>query len=345
MSEKKWYIEQLEDTHDQLLRYIQEKKKQNSIVSAKTLETYLQRLFQYFRAPVDPMALGIMPLSSDIEQQLEFELGIPKNLFNFLDSQNINDFEKGNLFEKNLSETIMKLLEINVPIQVGQNKVTSNMLIDLNQTSLHWNLKVQVPKEVNKGINEFIEMNVKEARKKGYKTAYLASASGVIDINVPQSKKTLTYQPLPFLNTLNHLLRGANITAKCYTNTNQIHLGNSNLLRIITSIYDVLGKSQAETSKIYKIFNSRNSNLKNMVRQKEYQKHLSHYTYVYQILGAGQYIDIEGKLQPLSTTNYLIVFDRKANTVFVRSTLELAEKYMFTNLTARKPYINLARGY
>ena len=70
-------------------------------------------------------------------------------------------------------------------------------------------------------------------------------------------------------------------------------------------------------------------------------EHKYHLRYAYEVLGPGQYYDINGQLQSLGMTNFLFVFDKTARYIYVRSTIDIVRKAIEKGGAAKVAVINL----
>lgn len=329
-----------EDVHKSLENYVQSKNAGSSRGKARLLETHFQRFFQYFRTPKTDVASSLMPLTKQ-DRAIILGQNIPPNLFDFYDvpDNQLSGTQKGNLFETRLAEVIEKLLETNIPVQVGSQKVTTGVTINVSKTSLPPKFSVVVPKTVSNGITNYIKMTLQEARNQGYNIVYPAGVSGLVDLSVPNSQLNISYTPTPFIQSFLTLLKGAQITAKSYTSMTKISTGKTGTYRILASTLPMLGHSD----KLKHMAAMYTAKTQDKGVNQDKAKHLSHLVFAYQIFGMGQYIDIQGKLQRLRETNYLVVFDRSSQTIRVRSTADLAYQYIVQGKggIARYPVINL----
>ena len=327
---------------DTVHRYVQENYVQQKRVAkerslAKQLEYGFQGIVTYFKT--NNLSL-LTPSQQQIAQDLISTRRFPTNLFvSFGAGQESRRGESGFRFEQELGQFIQAIFETDVPIVVGDRKVTTGQIINITSSKAPPTIKVKPSKESGQKLTKQIEdMSLAEARKQGHSLVRLAAATGVIDLSIPNSQLQLSYEYAPITKNFLNILQGANITAKCYTNTQAISSGKTTLNRTLSAVVSE-AKIPKEIDTLYYYLRYRRRSTQ---EQKEALQHMSHISFAYNVLGLGQYMDTEGVLQKLGETDYLIVFDKTLQTIRVRSTRALVYDYLQTSKsTARYPVIKL----
>ena len=330
-----YILQSLEKVHKHIQQnYIQQKRVAKERAFAKQLEYGFQGVVEYFKYGENAI---LTPTQQQIAQDLVSTGRFPQSLFtSFTAGKEAERGESGFKFEQELGKFVQKIFETDIPVVVGDRKVTTGQIINLSQGKIPPMMKVSPSQQSSSRIREKIkEMSAAQAKKEGYNFVQLAQATGVIDLQVPKSSLQLTYSYSPATKNFLNILQGANITAKCYTNVHAISSGKTGLYRTLSA---VLTEAQIpeEIDTLYYYFRRRKRS------EKEPLQHMSHISFAYNVLGFGQYVDIDGKLQRLQETDYLIVFDKNLQTIRVRSTRALVYDYVTQSTsTARYPTIKL----
>lgn len=329
-----------EQLHDQIrIKYINDKKAILENTRARILEKGFNELLIGLQAQ-SLNQQGFSPNVGHIAYDLISNYNFPTGLFQAMKinptQEKQSNFQQGFQFEKDLESLLQTLFSTNVPLAIGDQQVHPGMIFNPQGTNLPGNLKVMVPKQVGQEIQK---MTLKHAKEKGIQAVYLAEATGVIDLQTPSSALTLQYNYHASTKMFLQTLRNIRITAKSYTDVTSIASGKTSLYRSISSVLSDLGYGPSIIESVYKYYNQGRKKL-----NFEDKNHLNHLVYVYQVLGVGQYIDINGVPQRLAETDYLVVYDRKNNVIKVRSTRALAlNNLQNKKVFARYPLINLLR--
>lgn len=243
----------------------------------------------------------------------------PGQLFNYNNSA-LSDSQLGFQFEKDLEILFQRLFNVlNQQLVTGTEKVYSKMTLTGEEFI---NLPIRAIDICSQETNEWLKFQYGQTKQiKPTDLVRQAGVYGKIDLKVPNSIATIKYEYSSKLQTLIYLLQGANITAKCYTNVSSISFGKANYFRSLSSVLSDLGYSKQDIMGLYKSTN-------NVKYSSLSGAHKAHIRYAYEVLGVGQYVDINGQLQPFGTTDYLVVFNKSANRIHVRSTRDLVRQYM-----------------
>lgn len=329
-------LNSLKSIHKDIERsYIQEKRAIADKRKAMEIEYGFQGILYYFKRSSTNF---LQPAQKDIVQDLLINHQIPAQLFSTftsgVESEGIG--ASGQRFEEELEMFFKHIFETegNLPIKVGDRQVYTGTTITVGNTKAMPQMKVEISKNTSEQLNKKIEKMSLGSVKEG-SIVRQAAASGVIDLTVPNSIKSLGFEYSDATKRFLNLLKGANITAKCYTNTKTISSGNTGLYRMLSSVLKSINREN-DIDMYYRYFRGSSSKL-----PMEAKKHLSDMTFAYQLLGLGQYIDINGTMQQLNTTDFLIVFDKSTQQIKVRSTKALALEYLQGNSIARHPVIKL----
>ena len=295
-------------------RYVQQKKAAQEAARAHKIELLFNEILDYFLMPTSSLISN-----AEVARDLS-ALGLfPGQLFNYKDST-LSDSKLGFQFEQDLETLFQRLFNVlNEKLVTGAEKVYSKMTITGEEFA---NLPFRAIDICSEETNEWIKFSYGQQRKVSpTDLVRQAGVYGKIDLKIPNSTATIKYQYSAKLQTLIRLLQGANITAKCYTDMKSVSFGKANYFRSLSSVLTELNYSKQDIMNLYKSTEK--------VKYSSFSgAHKSHIRYAYEVLGIGQYIDINGVLQPFGTTDYLIVFDKNANRVRVRSTKDLVRQYM-----------------
>lgn len=295
-------------------RYVEQKKAINEAARAHKIEILFNEILDYFTIS-SSQPINNFEIANDLKA-----LGlIPGQLFNYTNSS-LSDSQLGFQFEKDLEILFQRIFNVlDQQLVTGAEKVYSKMTITGEELT---NLPVKAIDICSQETNEWLKFQYGQKRQvKPTDLVRQAGVYGKIDLKLPTSMATIQYEYSSKLQTLITLLQGANITAKCYTNVSSVSFGKANYFRSLSSVLSDLGYSKQDIIGIYKATNTvKYSSLSG--------SHKAHIRYAYEVLGVGQYVDANGQLQPFGTTDYLIVFNKGANKVHVRSTRDLVRQYM-----------------
>jgi len=114
-------------------------------------------------------------------------------------------------------------------------------------------------------------------------------------LKIPKSTISLEYATTNEVQEFLSLLQGSNITAKNYTNMNSIHLGSTKYFRVVSSIMEDIGMANSTPSILDVYYKTYRARVNSKTKPQMYP-HKVHMRFAYELLGAGQYYDINGQL-------------------------------------------------
>lgn len=255
------------------------------------------------------------------------QAGLPINqLFQYSD---LNASKAGVRFEEDI-QAIANTVFQNEINNLGSQVVYGKMQFTGEQLK---NIPVRYLDNFSKDTNEWIRGKfTKEIEKESFGLYRLGSVQGKTDVRIPNNSVMINFNFSPEVLQFINLLRGLNITAKNYTNIDKISFGSASYFRVVTSVIEDLNYPEEVALKVYYSTRGRNS-------AAGYHKY--HLRYAYEVLGPGQYYDINGQLQSLGLTNFLFVFSKSQRKIYVRSTANIVRKAIENNVASKTPSINL----
>ena len=289
--------------------------------TAKKLEMYFNRILKYVDFGQDSYGLK----DSFVEELIM--AGLPINqLFNY---KGMTASMAGIEFEKDL-ERIASTAFQNIENDLGRQLVVGKSTYTGEQLK---NIPVRYLDAFNKETDQWIRGKFDKQTEKESEGLYrLGGVQGKIDVRIPNSAVRIDFNFSPEVLDFINLLRGLNITAKNYTNVSKISFGSASYFRVVTSVMEDLNYPEDVALKVYYATRSRNTTI---------AEHKYHLRYAYEVLGPGQYYDINGQLQSLGMTNFLFVFDKTARYIYVRSTVDIVRKAIEKGGAAKAAAINL----
>ena len=301
------YIEN--ELHDDLLnKYTIAKRATQDSGKAKELQYYLNIIAMGIRK------IKLNPESTEASALLVKELqsqGLDiYKLFNYSNKGQRYGFQ----FENDLQHIINSVFNGNIAENIGSKKAYAKSTFSGEELSKMVKIKVD---QLSQDLQTWVEQ--KYSKKLVYDTGELYRQSGVmgkVDIKVPISSVSINLQDTGPIRRIQHLLSGMNISAKNYTNIASIHLGKSGWFRIVNSLLSDLDKEQLVIATF---------NITKSTKNKKIQNHKYHMSFIYELMGVGQYYDINGQLENYGNVDYLIVYNRanEACPFVVRSTAKL----------------------
>ena len=306
------------DGHDGLHEEIQKKfieKKEQVFTRGKAteLQHYLNLILSLTNSSKTPFDY----IEHSMFQQNLLQAGlVPNQLFNKFDKKYSGDTtEIGDWLEENLAK-IIDTLSKQSGSQIGKKRISSrnfgNNLTEIEK--IPYGLFEAFDAQ---GVKLFTACGKDELKRLSgkYKNKIanyrLGGVQGKIDVQGLKGDIVFNFETSPEFNRLIELLRGANISAKNYTDITSIHIGHSNYYRAIMTILDYFGGlgNITNTNKVYYASNA------------VIESHRQHIQLAYDLVGAGQmYRDINGNLQSLGSVDYLIIFDKNKSYIHVVST-------------------------
>lgn len=299
-----------EKVHDPIMeRYVEEKRAIQESIRARFIEERLNKVIFYFTLP----SSTLIP-NSVIAQDLQ-RIGLfPGKLFRYS-----KDTSSGVKFEKDLQTLFQRLYNVSDELQVGQTKVYTNISLLGSDIA---KLPIRALDLYSKNINEWLKFQYGNNQQiKPTDLVRQAGVQGKVDLKLPNSMAQIQYQYSTELQTLLTLLKGANITAKNYTNMQAISFGKANYFRALSSVLGELGFGNNEILSTYFQTNRQGTKTASGL-------HKAHIRMAYEVLGIGQYVDSNGQLQSFGQTDYLIVFNKSSGQVKVRSTRDIVRQYI-----------------
>lgn len=312
MAKISWLQQQSTEIHKKVeMQYARAKEAQRDWKKAKEIEVLFNEILLYFKTP-SPIP------SSDIAKDLQMLGFLPGELFVYTDSSKTAS-QLGFDFEKDLEILFQRLYQTTESMVVGGQKAYTSLTLlgqDLEKIPVRavdvWSDETNKWVKHHYGHNQSINQN---------SLVRQAGVYGKVDLSIPSSTVAISYDYSDKLKRFLHLLKGANITAKCYTHMTSISFGKANYFRSLSSVLSELGYSR---DYILAYYNSSQKVRYNSISG----AHKAHIRFAYEVLGIGQYVDVNGTLQPFGTTRFLVVFDKTTQTVKVQSTLYLVNQYL-----------------
>lgn len=310
--------------HNQIMdNYVKLRQASREAMVAKKLEFYFNKIVRYVKNPKAAWAKDSFIL------ELE-KAGIPiLQLFNY---SNIGASAAGIKFEEDLAKIASVAFGDVKNLMIGKELVYSHQNYTGDMLN---NLTVRYIDKYDSDLKQWVRTKHKAEEELEAGGLYrLGGVSGKIDVNIPNSMVTLKYdfsqETLEFLN----LLRGLRITAKNYTDMKKITFGHASLFRVVSSVLGDLNHPKDIQLKVYYSAKTSRSSL---------AEHKYHIRYAYEVLGIGQYYDINGSLQNLGNTNFLFVYDKNSNYIHVRSTKDMVRQAMNKKNQGSHIYLDLTQ--
>lgn len=316
------------ELHNEVLdRYANVKKATIDAKRAQLLQGYFRQISSYVaKAKLGTEPIKISPFLQDL-----LNLGLPvTKLFNYED---LNASQSGIKFEKDLKTIIDTILGEPVTMKLGSKKIINDISF-LGEQLTH--IPYYSLEQWNDKLNEWIpKVFSKDEQRQSNGIYRLGQVQGKIDLRIPNTKITANYKYSPSTLRFIKLLQNMNITAKNYTNMTSVSFGSAKYFRVVTSVMSDLGYENDIALKIYYSTRSARQNT-------ELGQHKYHIRQAYEVLGPGQYYDLDGHLQSLGTTDFLVVYDKKVNTIWVRSTADIVLK-AFNKKAVKSNYVDLTK--
>ena len=316
------------ELHNEVLdRYANVKKATIDAKRAQLLQGYFRQISSYVaKAKLGTEPINISPFLQDL-----LNLGLPvMELFNYED---LDGSKSGIKFEEDLKTIIDTIFGKPVVMSLGGKKIVNNLSF-LGEQLAH--IPYYSLEQWSEKLNEWVPKVFSKGEQKQKDGIYrLGQVQGKIDLRIPNTKITINYEYSPSTLRFIKLLQDMNITAKNYTNMSSVSFGSAKYFRVVTSVMSDLGYESDIALKIYYSTRSARQNT-------ELGYHKYHLRQAYEALGPGQYYDMNGHLQSFGTTDFLVVYDKKANTIWVRSTADIVLKAL-NKKAIKGNYINLTK--
>lgn len=314
--------------HDAVMnKYIKEKKANADRARAVRLEKYFNYITRYAHALKTGQVKKRGYFQSSAELRFIRELnqkGVPfMELFNY--SLNPNQFSQdGFQFETDLIK-IFNSIAPDLAQKIGGDKVYSNVNFLYQDIK---NIPLRALDYMNEDLNKWIKYNYQhQIQFSADSIVRQAGVFGKIDLTIPKSTIALAYATTNEVREFLSLLQSSNITAKNYTNMNSIHLGSTKYFRVVSSIMEDIGMANSTPSILDVYYKTYRARINSKTKPQMYP-HKVHMRFAYELLGAGQYYDINGQLQSLGTTDLLIVYNKSTQEIKVKSTYDIARQVL-----------------
>ena len=320
----------LKRIHNKVMRrYLNEKQANVDSAIAKDLERTFNDILLYFFK--DRKTTALSPSQYNIISDLR-AAGIPSNLFDFIGQSGYTDIEKGFIFEERLGLLIGELFNSNELLTVGDQSAYTKPLTLQQAQKLGLNVEIFNPQ-----LNKWIVQKATEINDDPKTLVRYIGATGKVDLQIPNSTVTIKYDYANRIKKFLKQLQGRRISAKCYTDTTKVSLGKSGLFRTIYSVLSDIGEDEDTIRSAYYAFRP-----KKIIPEREL--HRSHIIFAYELMGMGQLKNLNGGLTKIGEVDFLIVFDKTTNSIIVRSTKDLARKYLQKKININNAkYIDLSK--